>query len=110
MKYLVALVCLIIFTFSCAKESEIPEELPYAIKAYTEGNSNCGCEPFVDLYSWNKQFVYLIFCKGPACNCAPVYYNEAGELLTMADGYSFDQFRDDAKFEKNVWNCNNRPQ
>ena len=110
MKKGLIIISVITTIFACSKKNDTPADLPPAIKTFTEGTTDCGCEPFVDLYDWRDQLVYVINCKGPACNCAVVYYDEEGVFLTMADGYSFDQFRADAKFRQHVWDCNHRPQ
>lgn len=106
MKNLLTVICLFILIFSCTKEKDVPTELPSPVKTFMEDSNNCGCAPYVDLYYWREQFVYILSCKGAACNCATIYYNEAGTTLTMADGYSFDRFKSEAKFQKNVWSCN----
>lgn len=95
--------------FSCAKENKNnplkDETIPPAIRAMIAKPGNCTCEPLIREYKWREQTVYLFSCAGPACDCRDIYYDENGQKITMAAGYSTSNFYTDAQFLREVWRC-----
>lgn len=92
-----------LFLLACSKEQI---NAPQAIKELIAGSGDCtSCPSFVDKYLWRNQTVYIYTCSGIACNCMVLYYNEKGEKLLMAQGYSFDAFRQEARLTTHVWTC-----
>jgi hypothetical protein len=87
---------------SCNKESNA--SLPQPIIDLTN-TTNCGCEPFIDLYTWRNDATYVMSCKGPTCLCGVIYYDERGVQMEMPPGYTFNDFSDEARFERNIWTC-----
>ena len=92
----------VLFVLSCNKEQNT--NLPQSIVDLTK-TSNCGCEPYIDLYTWRNDATYIMSCKGPACLCGIVYYDEKGVPLDMPPSYTFNDFSDEARFERNIWTC-----
>ncbi|NII26384.1 hypothetical protein HB364_14935 [Pseudoflavitalea sp. X16] len=89
---------------SCSKDNDQPEKLPANISKLID-ESNCVCLPYVNLYTWNNQQVYVLAFKGPACDWTPGYFNSQGQTIQMAQDYSFTDFLEDSKLVKNVWSC-----
>lgn len=87
---------------SCQREEE---SLPASIVALTKTPTACDCEPYVDLYRWKGQLVYVYSCRGPLCLCGAIYYNEKGEAFEPASGISFNRFSTEAKLVRQVWRC-----
>jgi hypothetical protein len=100
-RYLLFLV-IVLITVSCNKEAD--RGVPEAITALTKVQ-NCNCEPYIDLYTWRNDATYISSCKGPACFCGVAYYDEEGTPLELPAGYSFADFLDEARFERNIWTC-----
>ena len=90
-------------TISFCEKTDLatPEPIKERIASYTD----CTCEPYIDLYSWKGQKVYLLAFRGPACNWVPGYFNEEGQPITMESGYSLQQFAQESKLLKRVWTC-----
>lgn len=92
--------------FSCSKkESRTPDELPAAIQQAIDEYTSCTCDPYISLYTWRGQQVYLQSIRGPLCNGVPMYYDAKGNRITMAAGYTQDLFVEEAQFVKTVWEC-----
>jgi hypothetical protein len=87
--------------FGCKKENTA---IPATIEALTK-QTNCTCEPFIDAYKWHNKTVYIQSCKGPACLCSVLYYNAQGEMFSMPQGYTFNDFFREAEFVRNIWTC-----
>lgn len=98
----ILLTCLL----SCTREAHNNEEavLPSSIRKVMEEN-NCICGPYINLYGWRGQKIYVWAAKGPLCDWTPLYYNEKGEKITMPDGYTLDLFRGESLLIKAVWTC-----
>lgn len=99
-----------LLAFSCDKQGSKPghkpgDKLPTKVQEFISGSTNCTCEPFVDLYFWKEQYVYVFSCKGPVCNCITLFSDEKGGTPQMAPGYKIDDFKADARFERNIWTC-----
>ena len=103
-KLYLCLLAFALFSFSCSKENT---EIPKAIKDLMSQTSHCECDPFIDQYRWKGEIIYLSSCRGPACSCVTLYYDNMGKEFTMAEGYTPEQFRADSRFLKNVWSCKN---
>ena len=90
---------------SCTKEDKDDAALPESIKNFIASNKACECEPFVDQYLWKSSTVYVISCKGPACDCMTLYYDKNGAEIKMSARYRFDDFFSESNLIKNVWTC-----
>jgi len=101
-KVYLRLILLSLFFYSCSKQKL---DAPEAIKELISKNTSCTCEPYIDQYFWRGQTVYVLASKGPACDSRPVYYNENGEEFNMDLGYTFESFRQEGHFVKNIWTC-----
>jgi hypothetical protein len=91
------------FTITSCKKADV--ETPEPIKELIARFENCSCEPYIDLYSWKGQKVYVLAYKGPACNWIPGYFNEEGQPIGMENGYTLQEFVEDSWFLKRVWTC-----
>jgi hypothetical protein len=89
--------------FSCKKQ--VSENLPAPLEEIKRLSGNCVCDPYINLYTWRNQPVYLLGYAGPACSWIPTYYNEKGEIITMPVGYTVDMFAAESRLVKNVWRC-----
>ena len=87
---------------SCEKEAV---ETPEAIKERIASYDNCTCGPYIDLYTWRGKKVYLLAYTGPACNWVPGYFDEEGEPIRMADGYTLQMFALERELIKPIWKC-----
>ena len=87
---------------ACMKNSL---ETPEPIKQIIARQTSCTCEPFIDQYTWRGEAVYVESCSGPTCFCGVVYYDKEGKSITMPQGYTFNDFRLEANFVRNVWRC-----
>lgn len=92
----------ILAVVSCNKERSL--SLPQSIVDLTK-TTNCGCEPYIDLYTWRNDATYIMSCKGPTCLCGLIYYDEKGIPIEMPPLYTFNDFLDEARFERNIWTC-----
>src|SRR5262249_51716136 len=92
---------------ACSKTSNKcdKDELPASIESVIANTRNCTCLPYINLYTWKGNNVYMQYIKGPTCNGVPVYYDKDGNNITMAQGYTIDQFLDESTFIKEVWHC-----
>jgi hypothetical protein len=90
--------------FSCSKKDNNPA-LPAGIQLAIDTYTSCTCDPYIKLYAWRGQAVYLQYIAGPTCNGVPVYYNKDGERITMDTGYTLDQFLAESRFVRTVWQC-----
>lgn len=100
--------CAILFSLTiaaCSKDKDRTEDLPASIQTYIDQSKSCTCEPYIDLYRWQNQDVYLLAHKGPACNTFPGYFNSKGEEIQMEEGYTLDEFMADGERIKNIWTC-----
>ncbi len=88
---------------SCTRDEKIPEEIPAAILAYIADNKDCICDPYIDLFQWKGDFIYVLQYGGPACSWVPGYFNSKGEIVTIND--SLSDFKKDARFIERVWTC-----
>lgn len=102
-KIVIALAVLTLF--SCSKKDGEGTELPATIQQQIDESTDCTCDPYIKLYSWRGQPVYLRGYTGPVCNWTPAYYNENGKPIFMAAGYMLDQFLAEAQFIKTIWQC-----
>ena len=93
----------LLMLLSCNKEDETTN-LPTSLQAFTE-NNDCTCAPYIKEYKWRGITVFLKGFAGPACNWVPAYYNKDGAPITMADGYSLQDFMEEADFVRLVWQC-----
>lgn len=94
---------LAVFSFaSCQKEAG--SAVPEAIIALTK-EPNCTCESYIDLYTWRNDPTYIKSCKGPTCFCGIAYYDEKGAPLDTPPDYTFTDFLDEARYERNIWTC-----
>lgn len=91
--------------FSCSKKDNGPAELPAAIQQLIDENSGCTCDPYIKLYTWRGESIYVRYIAGPLCNGVPLYYDENGETVTMATGYTLDMFLAESQFIKTIWQC-----
>lgn len=91
--------------FACSKNGKEDTKVPASIQQLIDGNTSCVCDPYIKLYTWRGELVYLRYMSGPLCNGVPVYYNEEGEEITMEAGYTLDQFLAEGQFVKTVWQC-----
>ncbi|MET0393802.1 MAG: hypothetical protein ABW019_11710 [Chitinophagaceae bacterium] len=93
--------------FACSKKDGSKEtELPVTIQEVIDSYTSCTCDPYINLYTWRGQPVYLQSIYGPLCNGVPQYYDKKGKPIAMPDGYTQDQFVAEATFVKVVWECN----
>lgn len=91
--------------FSCSKNEEDPyAELPAPLRAIVAGR-DCTCDPYIDLYKWQGQDVYILLTRGPACNSVPLYFDSNGNSIEMEEGYTLDDFRNEGEKIKTVWTC-----
>ena len=98
------LACAILFSIiGCSKK--IDPELPQNLKAKIEETTDCTCLPYLNLYEWKGQAVYLYGFAGPACNSVPAYYDKDGKPLMLIAIYTFEQFIAESKLVKNIWKC-----
>jgi hypothetical protein len=103
-----ALICSVLLVLSSCSKTNNPkkdESIPVAIRAMISENNNCFCEPFIEEYKWRSQIVYLRGCRGPACDCMALYYDAAGQQITMPTGYMPDAFRSEARLLREIWRC-----
>ena len=99
------LIALSLFVCSCSKNND-RIDAPTAIKQLIVQKSiDCECDPFVDLYSWRNQSIYVFGDRGPACDSFPRYYDQNGNAVTMPANYNFDDFLQEARRIKNIWTC-----
>ena len=91
--------------FSCSKKDDKDPGLPVAIQQAIDEYTSCICDPYIKLYTWRGESVYLQYINGPLCNGIPVYYNATGEKITMETGYTLDMFLAESVFTKTVWEC-----
>ncbi len=92
----------VLSVLSCNKEPNA--SLPQSIIDLTK-NTDCGCAPYIDLYTWRNDATYITSCKGPACLCTVIYYDEKGLPIEMPPLYTFNDFLDEARFERTIWSC-----
>jgi hypothetical protein len=94
---------IIVTIVSCSKKNSESDEIPAGIQTVINNYSSCVCEPFIDLYTLNNQEVYVSGARGATCSWFPIFYNSKGEEIIV--NYSYDDFRDEAEFVRNVWSC-----
>jgi hypothetical protein len=105
-KTFILLITLACFFCGCSKENTAnPEAINTLIQTLKAENPDCTCDPALDEYLWENKTVYVLVCGGPACNCAPVYYNAEGVMFNMEAGYTYLDFSDNSSFIKTVWKC-----
>lgn len=108
-KYFVALLFFAgLILLSCSKAYNPKEDtsIPLVIRALISEGSDCLCEPYINEYKWRNQTVYLSSCRGPMCDCMALYYNAAGQSITMPAGYFLENFRLEAELLREIWRCN----
>lgn len=96
---------LLLTLFSCSKKDSNDAHLPAGIQQAIAGYTSCTCDPYIKLYTWRGQSVYLQYILGPLCNGIPIYYDANGERLTMEAGYTLDMFLAESVFVRTVWEC-----
>ena len=93
------------FLFACSKENKI-RQLPLSLQQLIDSNKLfCGCLPYVDEYIWRSKTTYVSSCRGPACDCIVLYYDETGNQIKFDSTYRFDNFLSEAKRVKTIWSC-----
>ncbi|WP_028298546.1 hypothetical protein [Olivibacter sitiensis] len=96
---------MVLATLSCSKNEDDPyAELPAPLQAMV-AESGCACEPYINLYKWRDQQVFVLLFRGPACNWRPTYYDSRGNSIEMEEGYTLDDFINEAEKIKTVWTC-----
>lgn len=108
---LLAVICSIcLVLLSCSKrqayDPQKDESIPVAIRAIISEGNNCACAPYIHEYQWREQTVYLYSCGGPACDCVTLYYDKAGQQITMPASYTPHEFQKEARLLREVWRCN----
>lgn len=101
---LFVLLCLLSLTApSCTKDelSQLPPPLQSVVASF-EGD--CNCQPYINLYHWKGQKIYVLMYAGPACNWTPSYYVETGHPLDPRPPDP-QQFFAEARLIKQVWSC-----
>lgn len=66
---------------------------------------SCTCEPYLDMYRWQGEQVFVLKYKGPSCSWIPSFYKTNGESFNLPAGTNFTQFNQQALFIKQVWSC-----
>ncbi|GAA4805420.1 hypothetical protein GCM10023231_38280 [Olivibacter ginsenosidimutans] len=98
---------LLLFALACSKDKNLSENLPAPVKQVIE-ESNCVCDPYIDLYKWRGQQLYFFGYKGPACNWAPRFVDGEGKDITLSQE-EIQQFHNEATKIKNIWTCAENP-
>lgn len=92
---------LLVSLLSCSKKED--SDIPVLLQTVIMENADCVCDPFISLYLWHGQKVYVLGYMGPACNWFPTFYDEDGREIAM--GMSTTHFFDESHFIKTVWKC-----
>lgn len=90
---------------ACDKDKDDKKNIPAGIQARIDLRSNCTCLPYINLYQWKGQDVYLEAFRVPACNWVPAYFDAQGNEIAALKGATLDTFLADATFKKTVWAC-----
>ena len=101
---IISFIALLSLGAACSKDS-LPETLPTKLQVITTSNSDCICEPYIDLYKWRGQYIYFMGYKGPACDWMPMLYDNQGESFTLPVGSTYSNFINEAKLIRNEWTC-----
>ena len=99
--YFVAFLFVSLLSFSCKKERIVSD----MEKAILESTGRCTCEPFINQYVWREKIVYASLISGPYCFGIPFYYDFDGAVLSMENGYTFEDFLAESHFVANYWTC-----
>jgi hypothetical protein len=101
---LIPISVVLLYVTACSKKAA-DDQLPASLQKVIAQDTSCICDPYLKKYTWRNQVVYLLGAAGPACDWAPLYYTAVGEPLTMATGYTVDNFWKEAKIIKIAWSC-----
>lgn len=106
MQKIVVVIVLITGFIACSKNTkEEQQQVPPSIQKIITDNSRCMCLPYIKEFSWRGEVVYLLGFRGPACSWFPSYYDASGATITMAAGYTLNDFLSETQFIKTVWQC-----
>ena len=103
MKKPLLIVALFFSVLSCSKKADTP--LPENLQEKIRQTDDCTCQPYLNLYQWKGQLVYLWASAGPACNSVPSYFDKDGNPLMMIAIYTMEQFLAESKLIKTIWRC-----
>lgn len=65
---------------------------------------DCNCDPYINLYNWKGQKIYVLMYAGPACSWTPSYYVETGHPLDPRPP-DMNQFFAEAELIRRAWSC-----
>ncbi len=106
MRLLLALVFIQLTFLSCSKSREQHSDLPKSLQEMiAENEENCPvCGITISKMQWQGKTVYRSLCNGPACDCAPIYYDDKG--TKMEPGYEeYIEINQNATMVKELWRC-----
>jgi len=92
--------------FACSKEDKLTENVPVSVKQAME-QTDCSCEPYIDLYKWHDQQLYFFGYKGPACDWVPRFVDAEGNDVSLSQE-EIQQFHNEATKIKNIWTCSEK--
>lgn len=104
-RFMIIITLLCLGLASCSKNNETPTEVPASLQTLIDNNNNCICDPYIDLYTWRGQEVFLLAHKGPTCNWFPGYFDTNGDIIQMETNYTLDQFLGESTLVRKIWEC-----
>jgi|GEM_PF-3931607 len=94
---------------SCSDEGEISTDVPANIQEIMNEKSCQRDGPVTDViitvYLWRGQQVYVVSSICPVCYSVPFLYDENGNQIQLEEGYTLDDFKEEAKWSKEIWRC-----